>query len=56
MIKHMFLTFKPKKSDIIWFLNWIMKVLGEIDRILYFDKKFDWIWMTADDRTIVFNL
>jgi hypothetical protein len=45
------------ESNVKWFLIWIsMAFLQKTDRFSYFDKKFDWLWMTDGDRTIVFNL
>jgi hypothetical protein len=28
--------------------------MAETGRFLYFDKKFGWIWVTDDDKTLIF--
>jgi hypothetical protein len=56
--KH-FQLLDEKKGEIKWFLNLIlnynMAFLGETDRFLYFNKKSNWTWMTAEDKILVFS-
>jgi hypothetical protein len=37
-------------------MNIVKEFLGETDQFLYCNKKFYSIWVTTDDRPLVFNL